>query len=221
MATQVFSDSQIKREVLDEFVWDPRIESTDVGVEVDDGVVTLTGVVPTYAMKLAAEHGAQKVRGVRAVASELSVRTSATWNDTDIAKAVAHAIESNVVIPEHRIKIEVKNGKVTLTGEVDWDYQRSAAANSVRYLRGVRTVSNFITLRRQTVAVEDVKRGIEQALLRDAEVDADRIHVLAAGDHITLTGTVRSWPERNAAELAAWNAAGVEQVTNRIDVRPA
>ena len=221
MATMIRSDSAIQTDVLDELFWDPEVAAPDVGVEVDDGVVTLTGTVDRYAVKLAAEKAAQRVDGVRAVANDLSVRTPLTHNDTDIAKAAADALEANIAVPGGTVDVTVQNGKVTLRGEVDWAYRRYAAANSVRDLLGVRDVINLIQVKQPKVLATDVSGAIERALLRAAEVDADRIRVRTEDGHVTLTGTVRSWPEKREAGFAAWRAKGVTQVTNDIEVRPA
>lgn len=220
MATMIRTDNDIQQDVLDEFVWDPAVSASDVGVEVDDGVVTLTGTVDSYAVKLAAERATQRVDGVRAVANDLAVRTPLTHNDTDIAKAAANALEGNISLPTERIEVTVQNGKVTLRGEVDWAYQRMAAHDAVQYLRGVRDVINLITVKQPKVSAADVQAGIERALVRAAEVDADRIRVRTTDGHVTLTGTVRSWPEKQEAALAAWRAKGVSHVTNDIEVRP-
>jgi osmotically-inducible protein OsmY len=214
------SDTMIQQDVLDEFAWDPEIDAADVGVEVDDGVVTLTGTVDRYSTKLAAEKAAQRVDGVRAVANDLSVRTPLTHNDTDIAKAAAEALEANIAVPVGAIDATVQNGKVTLRGEVDWAYQRNAATNSVRYLRGVRDVINLMQVKQPKVSATEVSGGIERALLRAAELDADRIRVRTEDGHVMLSGTVRSWPEKREAGFAAWRAKGVTKVTNDIDVRP-
>jgi osmotically-inducible protein OsmY len=220
MATIVRTDVEIQQDVLDELAWDPAVEPTEVGVQVEDGIVTLTGTVDRYLTKLAAEQAAQRIDGVRAVANDLSVRGPKTYTDTDIAKAVANVLEANSSIPRDRIEITVKNGKVTLTGAVDWNFQRTEAANSVRYLAGVREVINLVTITQPKVSEAEVKTGIERALVRSAEVDAARIHVHAEGGQVRLTGTVRSWPEKHEATLAAWRAKGVTQVTNDIQVQP-
>jgi osmotically-inducible protein OsmY len=212
-------DTDIQQDVLAELEWDPQVEPTEVGVEVDDGVVTLSGWVETYAKKLAAERAAQRVEGVRAVANDLAVKGAGTHTDTDVAKAAATAIEANAAVPRGAVEITVKNGKVTLTGEVAWEYQRAAAAAGVRYLAGVRDVINLITIKQPKVSAFEVKTGIEGALVRDAQVDADRIRVHAEDGHVRLTGTVRAWHEKQAAADAAWMAKGVTRVTNDIEVR--
>ena len=221
MATMLArSDTDIQQDVLAEFDWDPEVEPTEVGVQVEDGVITLTGSVDRYATKWSAERAALRVDGVRAVANDLSVKSPGTRNDTDIAKSAASVIEAYSAIPRDTVDITVKNGKITLTGAVDWDYQRTAAAHSVRHLAGVRDVINLITLNQPKVSATEVEAGIERALVRRAEVDADRIRVHTENGHVHLTGTVRSWPEKQEAGFAAWRAKGVTQVTNDIMVRP-
>jgi osmotically-inducible protein OsmY len=222
MATATNVDNAIQQDILDEFAWDPEVEASDVGVEVDDGVVTLTGTVDSYAVKMAAEEAAQRVDGVRAVANDLSVRGPLTHNDTDIAKAAADALAANISIPSGAVDITVQNGKVTLRGEVDWIYQRNAAADSIRYLRGVRHVINLIQVKQPKVfpSEAEVASGIERALVRAAEIDADRIRVKTTDGQVTLSGTVHSLMEKREAGYAAWRAQGVTDVTNNIEVRP-
>jgi osmotically-inducible protein OsmY len=171
-------------------------------------------------MKMAAQDAAQRVEGVRAVANELSVRGPLTYNDTDIAKAVVDALDANFSVPPGGIDVTVQNGKVKLTGEVDWAFQRAAAADSVRSLRGVRDLDNLIVVKQPRVSPIEVQSGIERALLRAAALDADHIHVATDDGHVTLSGTVRSLAEKREAALGAWRAKGVTQVTNNIDVRP-
>lgn len=220
MATRMLTDAQIQQDVIDEFLWDPEVTASEVGVEVDEGVVTLTGTIDSYAMKLAAQEATQRVEGVRAVANDLSVRGPLTHNDSDIAKAVVDALDANFSVPPDCIEVTVQNGKVKLTGEVDWAFQRMAAANSVRYLRGVRDLTNLIVVKQPAVSTSEVQSGIERALLRAAEVDADRIRVSTDGGHVTLSGTVRSLAEKRDAAFGAWRAKGVTQVTNSLEVRP-
>jgi osmotically-inducible protein OsmY len=220
MVVAIKSDSEIKQDVIDELDWDPAIDAAELGVAVDDGVVTLTGWVDGYLAKLAAEAAAQRIAGVRAVANEIAVKAIGTRTDTDVAKSVANVLEANTAVPRERIAVTVKDSEVTLSGEVDWMFQRAAAADSVRYLPGVRDLINLVTIRRPAVTEVDVKTGIERALVRSAEVDADRIHVQTTDGDVRLTGTVRSWPEKRDAGLAAWRAKGVTQVTNEIRVQP-
>jgi osmotically-inducible protein OsmY len=219
MATAIKTDAAIHADVIEELDWDPEVSAKDVGVEVDDGVVTLTGAVETYAKKVAAERAAFRVEGVRAVANELHVKGPGARDDTDVARAAAAALEANNHLPRDRIQITVKNGKVALTGEVDWGYQRAAATAAVRFLPGVRDVINTIRVAQPRVSETDVKAGIERALVRNAELDADRILVEAEGGHVTLSGMVRSWAEKQEAGSAAWRAKGVTAVTNEIEVQ--
>lgn len=220
MVTTIWTDNDIQQAVLDEFVWDPEVEAADIGVEVDDGVVTLTGTVETYTEKVAAENAAQRVDGVRAIANNLSIHRLFTHNDTDIARDAASALEARVSVPSDRIAIVVQNGKITLRGEVDWAYQRTAAEDAVQDLRGVRGVINLITIAQPQVAEAEVQRGIERALMRAAELDADRIRVRCHDGQVTLSGTVSSWREKREAGAAAWRAKGVIHVTNTLEVRP-
>ena len=219
MTTATYRDADIQQGVLEEFEWDPQVEPTEIGVQVDDGVVTLTGAVDVYSKKLAAERAARRVDGVRAVANDLSVKSLRTHNDTDIAKAAANALEANTIVPGGAVDVTVNNGKINLSGTVGWDFQRIAAADAVRRLPGVRDVVNAIAIRQPNVSAVEIKNGIERALVRAAEVDATRIQVHADGGHVRLAGIARTWAEKQAASLAAWNAKGVTAVTNEIKVR--
>ena len=217
MAIAVKSDNAVQQDVLAELTWDPRIEPNEVGVAVEDRVVSLTGTVDTYAKKVAAEKAAHRVEGVRAVANDLSVRTSATWNDADIATAAANALAVNTSVPKG-VDVTVNNGKVTLTGQVDWDYQRRAAVFCVEHVAGVRDVLDRISLKPRPASAFEVKQGIERALIRDAEIDAKQIDVSVTGGHVHLSGQADSWSEKLAAGSAAWMASGVTDVINDIEV---
>jgi osmotically-inducible protein OsmY len=221
MTTVTMTDAEVQQDVLEELRWDPEVDPTDVGVEVDDGIVTLTGTVDTYMRKFAAERAALRVAGVRAVVNNLTVKVPGRRTDTDIAKDVVEALEANALIPPGRIKARVSNGWVTLEGDVDWWFQREEAEDTVRHVRGVEGVTNWIKITpgKPRVAPDEVKRRIEQALVRSAEIDAERIQVHVDGDTVLLTGTVRSWAEREAAEQAVWRAPGVTNVINQIEVR--
>jgi len=215
------TDSDIKRDVETELKWEPDIEPSDIGVSVKDGVVTLSGFVRSYGQKYTAERAAKRVRGVLGVANSLEVRlpSSSERSDPDLARAAVAAIKAELPYSHEKIKTVVKNGWITLEGEVEWDYQRRRAENAVRRLTGVKGISNLIALKPK-VSPAEIKAKIEEAFRRHAEIDADRVTVTANGGEITLTGTVRSWAERREAEDAAWRAPGVTKVDNRIIVAP-
>jgi len=217
------TDEQVQRDVLEELKWDARLQPNEIGVIVKDGVVTLTGWVDSYVKRWAAERAAHRVRGVKAVANEIEVRlpSSAERTDADIAKAATRALQWDASVPIEKLDVTVSRGWVTMRGEVEWEYQKRAAEHAVRNLAGVRGVSNLITVRpRVTPTPEELRRRIEQALVRSAETDAERITVEVEGNKVSLRGRVRSWLEREEAERVAWSAPGVLSVDNRIAVVP-
>jgi osmotically-inducible protein OsmY len=213
------NDVDLQRDVFDELKWEPAVHSTDIGVIVKDGVVTLEGVVDSYPEKWAAERAAKRVSGVKALALELEVKLpgSGKQTDADIAEAAENALKWDVLVPQDRIKVTVEKGFLTLEGQVDWEFQRSAAKRAVQYLMGVQGVANAITVKPK-VAPSDVKTQIEAALKRNAVLDAQQISVQADGGKVTLRGNVRSWAERDEAEAAAWAAPGVNEVKDLIAV---
>jgi len=212
------TDSQLQKDVQEELKWEPCVTASEIGVAVNDGAVTLSGMVPTYAEKHAAERAARRVPGVTAIAEEIQVMPTGIHkrNDTEIAEAAVQALQSHVWVPTD-VQATVENGRVTLRGRVNWEFQRSAALNAVRYLAGVKGVSNDITIK-PTVQPGAVKDEIEKALKRDAEIDAERIKVRADGGKVILSGSVHSWAERDEAGQAAWGAPGVTTVQNDITV---
>jgi osmotically-inducible protein OsmY len=214
------SDVQLQRDVIDELRWDPRIGPNEIGVAARDGVVTLTGLVDSTARRHAAIKAAERVAGVKALAEDLIVKvpTSFARSDTDIAHAAHNALKWNIEVPVDTVKVRVDDGWVILDGEVDWQYQRSAALNCVRSLVGVRGVTNNLTLKPHAFA-SDVRDRIENALKRSADLDAKKISVQMADGKVVLRGTVRSWAERQDAERAAWSAPGVTAVEDQIAVR--
>ena len=218
--TQTRSDDQIRNDVLLELQWDPKISSSsDVAVAVKDGVVTLTGFIPSYWEMDAAEKAAKRVYGVKGVANDIEVKLLWQRTDPEIAREVVHELESHVGIPSDQIKVTVKYGRVTLEGTVDWEYQKTLAKSAVKKLKGVTGITNKIEVKPRVSPVE-VRAKIEEALKRSAELDARRIRVEVEDTVVKLYGGVRSWAEREEAERAAWSAPGTTKVENHIIVNP-
>jgi len=213
------TDTDLRDRVERQLDWEPEITSTDIGVATDNCVVTLTGFVNTYGEKLAAERVTLKTYGVSAVANEIQVKPLFKKTDADIASTALDALQARADVPDEKIKLTVKDGWITLEGNVDWYYQKNAAEFAVKYLSGVKGVTDNIKVQPQVSTVE-VKDKIEDALKRNAAVDARRISVQAADGKVTLRGNVRSWFEKEEAATAAWAAPGVTQVSNQIAVVP-
>jgi osmotically-inducible protein OsmY len=214
------TDTGIRESVISELKWDPKIPMPDdIAVAVKDGVVTLSGFVRSYWEKDAAEKAAKRVYGVKAVANDIEVKPGWTRTDPEIARDVVQELQTHISLPADRIKATVKDGWVTLEGDVDWQYQKALAQSAVKKLRGVIGVTNNITIKPKAVPSE-IKTKIEEALKRNAEVDARRISVDVQGDQVRLYGSVRSWAEKQDAEQAAWSAPGISKVINDIVIAP-
>jgi osmotically-inducible protein OsmY len=215
------SDSEIERDVRDELKWDPDLNADDIAISVKNGVVTLAGFTHSYADRLEAEAAAKRVAGVLAVANDIEVRLPAIDErpDPDIARDAVAALKAQLPISYDRIKVIVKNGWVSLEGAVEWQYQKATADSAVRKVKGVKGVTNVIMVKPK-VEPSELKRKIQDAFKRNAEVDANRITVEANGSEVVLKGTVRSWIEREEAERVAWSAPGITKVEDRIVVSP-
>jgi osmotically-inducible protein OsmY len=214
------SDAAIQKDVIDELHWEPKTAAAEIAVGVKGGVVTLAGKVESYAQKVAAEHAAERVSGLRALADDLEIRIPAarTKTDTEIAHAALDALHWDVEVPDERLTLKVENGWIWLEGDVEWQFQRAAAERDVQYLTGVRGVTNLIGLKPTHASSVEVGQKIKDALRRNAEHDADRIVVETHGGRVTLKGSVRSRAERQDAERAAWAAPGVTEVDDRIRI---
>jgi osmotically-inducible protein OsmY len=218
LGAKTMEDKALRKLVQDELDWEPSVDSADIGVTVEKGIVRLTGRVPSFAQKLAAESAVRRVKGVRGFVDDLEIRAfTATYSDEAIALRVANLIEWDAVVPKNTVKVKVDGGFVTLTGTVDWHYQRLAAEHGIARLLGVRGVANQIAVKPHPEA-GDIKRRIKEALERQADVEAEKVSIAIEGDKVRLDGKVRAWSEREAIEHAAWAAPGVRSVEDRITV---
>ncbi len=213
------TNSALQEEVEQELNWDPSITLASVGVSVHDHTVTLSGTVDSHSGHLAALRAVKRVKGVHAIADDIVVEPIGHLGrtDHDIAELAASAMKWNISVPD-TVRATVRDGWVTLDGSADWDFQRRAAAYAVEHITGVRNVSNLIELKHVTSA-KDIHKRIETALSRSADIDAANIHVHSEAGHVTLTGKVSSWAERERTEHTAWSAPGVTKVTDELTIR--
>ncbi|MFA6059157.1 MAG: BON domain-containing protein [Taibaiella sp.] len=213
------SDFQIQNDVQEEILWEPLLVGSVINATVKDGVVTLNGLVDTYAKKLAAENAAKRVAGVKAVAVDIHVWfwSDHQKSDTEIAEAILNVLKWNTAVQEENIKIKVEDGYVTLDGEVEWEYQRAAAKAAIENLDGIKSVVSLITLKPRTKG-SDIEKKIFASFYRHAALDAKQINVIVTGTKAVLTGSVRSFAESDDAEKVAWSAPGITSVDNKLEV---
>ena len=213
------TDSQIQQDVIEELKWEQSVNDTQIGVSAKDGIVTLSGHVASFAEKWNAEHAAQRVSGVKALAIEIDVSLpgSSHRNDVDIARSVENILEWNTYLPKDHVKVMVEDGWITLTGEVDWNYQKQALSTPIRYLMGVKGVSDNIAIR-PAVSSGAVKSDTEAALRRRARVNAHNVSVEVHEANVTLSGTVDNWSERELARHTVWGTPGVRKVVDNITI---
>ena len=214
------TDKQVQQDVIAELGWEPSVNAAHIGVEVSNGVVTLAGHVNSYTEKFNAERATQRVAGVKALAVEMDVKlpgATAKRTDADIAQSVESVLQWATYFPSDSIKVKVEGGWITLSGHVEWDYQRQSAIDAIRHLSGVTGVTNLIAIK-PSVSSTLVKSDIEAALKRRARNDAQKISVEVHGSDVTLTGAVHSWSERELARNSAWSSPGVSNVVDKMTV---
>ena len=213
------SDSQLQHDVVSELEWEPSVDHEDIGVSVNDGVVTLNGFVKSYAEKQGAERATRRVSGVKAIAQEIKVRFASAPKtaDHEIAKRILDVFAWSVLVPDDKITVKVENGWVTLSGTVDWHFQTQEAEKAAGRISGVLGIINRLAVRHRPTA-SDIRKRIEDAFERQADLDADGVTISLDGNKVKLGGRVKAWHERQVAERAAWAAPGVTHVEDHIVV---
>lgn len=219
MQKTTMNDVTLRQHIIAALEFEPSLDAVHIGVAVEDGIVTLTGHVRSYAEKLTAELLTQRIRGVRAVAEEIEVRfpEDKKTADDEIARRALSIIAWDTTIPDDTIKLKVQKGWITLTGEVEWHFQRAAAESAIRRLTGVAGVINLLSIRPR-LDLSNIQSCIEGALKRDAEIEADGINIKVSGSKVILEGSVHAWRERGVAERAAWATPGVTAVEDHLAV---
>jgi osmotically-inducible protein OsmY len=215
------SDLEIQQDVFNQLKWEPFVKASEIGVSVNNGIVTLSGLVDSYSKKVAAENATRKVTGVKAIAEDIQIGVSPTFKktDTEIAESVIKALKWHSAVPDEKLQVKVEEGIVTLDGEVEWEYQRTSAKNAVANLVGVRNVISNISVKPKALAT-DIKTKISSAFQRSATIDAERISIDVSGSKVTLRGHVRSYAEKTDAEDAAWAAPGIDSVVSYLEMVP-
>lgn len=213
------ANRDLRTRVLDELDWEPSLDSADIGVAVKEGIVTLTGHLPSYAQKRTAERTVLRLAGVKGVANDLDVRLPSEHrrSDAELARAVVEVLDHNVQVPADTVKVKVDDGWVTLEGVVNWDYQRRRAERATRFLRGVKGITNLLRVKERPTP-GDLRQRIKRALERRIDEEAERVSVSVEGDRVVLTGTVASWTDRDDIEDAVWAAPGISEVENNLTV---
>lgn len=214
------TDADIQKYVMEELKWEPAIHSSEIGVAVKNGVVTLSGTVDTYQEKKMAEKAALKVAGVKGIAEDIEIRLSYHDQKTDaeLAQAVVNALKWNALVPDDNIKIKVENAWVTAQGMVEWAYEQNAVRDAIASIVGIKGISNLVKVMPK-LDPADVKKKISAAFERNAMIDANNILIENIGNKVMLAGKVSSYAEKREAEHVAWNAPGVASVENNIEVK--
>lgn len=215
------SDAILRDDIIDELNWEPSVDSSKIGVAVKDGIVTLSGTVPSFIEKTDAEKAVKRVDGVKAVVQNIDVRLKSTSvrTDEEIAEVALKNLKWNTNVPEDNIILKVEDGWITLEGEVLWNYQKEAAKSAVKGLIGVKGVNNFIKVESK-IQPENLKEKIKNSFIRNASIDAENVRVDVVGNKAILKGTVQSWAEKRQAERAVWAAPGIFEIENKLEIKP-